>query len=479
VEAVPEWAEAPAARARMAEPAFAARLARLRSADAIDHETVLEAKLAVLHDLFVAFGAARARRRDAPRALAFDAYCAREGAPLRDFATWEVLADHFAPRPGAPATDWRRWPTPFQRPDDPAVEAFRRAHAPEIEFRAWLQFELDDQLRRAAVAGREAGLQIGLYQDLAVGSAADSADTWLAQGIFAAGASVGAPPDAYAPEGQDWGFPPLVPHRLRADGYRFFAALLRANFASAGALRIDHAMGLTRLFWIPQGRSGSEGTYVHYREDELFGVLALESRRQRALVIAEDLGTVPEGFRPLLADWGMLSSAVLYFERDDATPRPAARISRRALATIGTHDLVPLAGFASGDDLRIRRAVGQIPDDRALADALADRAAEVRAWLERLRAEGLLPPGTETDGPAFAAALHAFLARTPAPLAGVALDDLGGETEPVNVPGVPVEQHRSWSRRMRLPLDRIAASPTARVLLGVLRGRARPRPGAS
>lgn len=473
-EAVPEWNSCAAARVRSAE--LKPLLDRLRSAAGIDHEAVLGAKHVVLRLLFDRFVAERRERSDAPRARAFAAYVAREGTPLRDFATWEVLAAHFG-APGPPVTEWRRWPAAFQRPDAPAVEAFRSAHADAIEFQAWLQFEVAEQLARAAAAGCEAGLAIGIYQDLAVGSSSDSADTWMAPMLFADGASVGAPPDAYAPEGQDWGFPPLDPHRSRADGHRFFARLLRANFASAGALRIDHAMGLMRLFWIPRGRPGSEGTYVAYPAAELLGVLALESRRAGALVIAEDLGTVPEGFRPLLVEWGLLSSAVLHFERDGGMPRPSGAISDRALATIDTHDMPPLAGYFTGADLRIRRAVGEIADDAGLGAALAERARERSAWVQRLREEGLLASDADPDDTALSVALHAFLARTPAPLVGVSLDDLGGESEPVNVPGLPVEQHRSWSRRMRAEIETLIETPATRALLHTLVARARPPHG--
>jgi 4-alpha-glucanotransferase len=461
VEAVPEWGACAAAR----EAVRGDRLAQLRSASRLDHEALLDAKLAALRPLFAAFASDRRAHPHAPRAAAFAAYVAREGARLRDFATWEVLAEHCAP-PGARIdTQWTRWPAAYQRPESTAVAAFRAEHADEIEFRTWLQFELAEQLARAATAGRAAGLPIGLYQDLAVGSASDSADTWMARSLFALDVSVGAPPDDYALEGQDWGLPPFDPHALRADGYRFFAALVRASFAESGALRIDHAMGLLRLFWIPRGRPGRDGTYVRYRAADLLGVLALESRRAGALVIAEDLGTVPEEFPPLLRDWGILSSSVLYFERDGAVPRAPDRISARALATVGTHDLVPLAGFAEGADLAIRRAVGQL-DDAALARARAERTAERDAWIARLREAGLLPAGAAAiDDKAFAIAMHAFLARTPAPLVAVSLDDLGGEREPVNVPGIPVEQHRSWSRRMRRSVEEIFEEPTARRIL--------------
>ena len=184
---------------------------------------------------------------------------------------------------------------------------------------------------------------------------------------------------------------------------------------------------------------------------------------------------MPDEFPPLLVDWGILSSSVLYFERDGGVPRPAERISARALATVETHDLVPLAGFAAGRDLRIRRAVGQIADDAALAAALAERDAEYAAWIARLREEGLLPAEGDVDAVALAGAFHAFLARTPAPLVGVSLDDLAGECEPINVPGVPVEQHRSWTRRMTVLRDAIAATPAAQASLAALASRRSPR----
>jgi 4-alpha-glucanotransferase len=467
VEAVPELAACDPARALLDGAALRRERARLRAAREIDHGAVLDAKLALLRLLFACFRAAGER---APRARAFAAFRAREGAPLEDFAAFEVLAEHFG-APGAPATAWQRWPEPFRDPRSPAVEAFRGEHAEAIAFRAWLQFELDRQLAAAAARGRAAGLALGLYQDLAVGSAPDSADTWMGQGLFAQGAAAGAPPDDYAPDGQNWGFPPLDPQRLRADGYRLWSRLLRASFAHAGALRIDHAMGMMRLFWIPDGRPGTEGTYVHGRCDEMLGVLALESRRAGALVIAEDLGTVPPEFRERLADWAVLSSAVAYFERDGFGFRPAAAYPERALATVQTHDLVPLAGHRDGADLRIRRRVGQIPDDESLAAALEEREREHAALLARLREDGFLAGAGEPSGAELCVAVHAFLAAAPSALVAAALDDLAGESEPVNVPGVPVERHRSWCRRMTRSLEELRSDPQARAVLAALRAR--------
>lgn len=467
VEAVPELAGCGEARARLADPGFQARLVALRAATDIDYGAVLDTKLALLRPLYRCFR----RAGDATsRGVAFARYCAREGAELEDFTTWEVLADHFG-TPTAPASDWSRWPEAYRDPRAPAVAAFRREHADEVGFRAWLQFELDAQLAHAAARGRDAGLAIGIYQDLAVGSASDSADTWMAQDLVARGVAVGAPPDDYAPDGQNWGFPPLDPHRLRADGYRLWSRLLRANLAHAGALRIDHAMGILRLFWIPDGQPGHAGAYVESRLDEMLGVLALESHRAGALIIAEDLGTVPPEFREQLAEWSILSSAVAYFERDDRVYRPASSYPRNALATVQTHDLVPLAGHAGGVDLTIRRRVGQLVDAEALAGALASRSEEHRALLARLRAEGLLPAEGEVSAAGLGVAIHAFLAATPSALVAASLDDLAGETEPVNVPGVPVDRHRSWSRRMTRTLAELRSDPVARAIWAALRAR--------
>lgn len=468
VEAVPEWAGCEGARARLREPGFRPRLARLRAAASIEHGAVLDAKLAVLRELHACF---RALPASSPRVAAWERYRAREGRTLVDFATWEALAEHFGGR-AEPDTAWWRWPEPFRDPDSHAVEAFRREHGHEVEFRAWLQFELDAQLAAAAKEGRDAGLAIGLYQDLAIGSARDSADTWMHRRLFALGACAGAPPDDYAPAGQNWGFPPLDPHRLRADGYRFFERLLRANFAHSGALRIDHAMGMMRMFWIPEGRPGTEGAYVYARVDDLLGILALESRRHGALAIGEDLGTVPPEFRERMRDWGLLGSAVMYFERDEEVFRPASAWSARALATVETHDLVPVAGHREGRDLEIRRRAGQIADDAELARALEARAREHEALLERLRAEGCLAGEGVPSPEELCVAVHAFLARTPAPLVAASLDDLALEREPVNVPGVPVDRHPSWSRRMQAPLETLRGDAVAaRALAALAEGR--------
>jgi 4-alpha-glucanotransferase len=463
-EAVPELAESTELAARLADPAVAARRAALLSAPRLDHEAIHDAVLPLLRELHRVFRERHAERAT-PRGAAWRAYCEREGDALRDFATWEALAEAQGGGPGGFDPEWWRWPPALRDSRSSAVEAFRSRCAEAVDFRRWLQFELDRQLGVAAAAARDAGCRLGVYGDLALGSSRASADTWMAQDLYARGVNVGAPPDDYAPAGQDWGFPPFDPHRLRASGYREWIRLLRASFAHAGALRLDHAIGLLRLFWIPAGRPGSEGAYVRYRGDELLGILALESRRHRAIVVAEDLGTVPPELPGLLHDWGLLRSAVLRFERDaDGSFRPPRAWPARSLATAGTHDLPPLAGFWTGADVSLRRALGAAPPD---ADAA--REAERRALLGRLRAENLLPGEGDPDPAALMAAVHGLLARTPAALIGVSLDDLAGETEPVNLPGVPLETHRSWSRRMARPLAELTRAADVAAALEPLR----------
>lgn len=481
VEAIPELAESEEAMALVGEPGFQAALRALRASPAVDYAGVQALREPVLRALHRTF---RARHEHAATARgdAWRTYCNRQGDALRDFCTF--LALRAAQEAIDPLlSDWLRWPTELREPGRPAVEAFRLAHEDEISFHAWLQFELDRQLGATAAAARDAGLPIGVYEDLAIGSAPDSSDTWAFPHLFLRGVSVGAPPDDYSSTGQDWGLPPLDPLVLRANAYRYFVLLLRAAFAHAGALRIDHVMGLFRLFVIPAGRPGSEGAYLRYPADDLLGILALESRRHQALVVGEDLGTVPENVPGTLASWGILSSRVLYFERDDWSGfRPSGTWSPRALATANTHDLPPLAGWFEDRDLLLRREVGQIGTDEELTRARTQRAAEKGALIERLVNEGCLAGDGREAGPVErCAAVNSFLCRTPAPLVGVSLDDLALETEPVNLPGVPVEAHPSWSRRMRLRVDELAEAREVREALAPLVSRAlaspAPQPG--
>ncbi len=463
VPGIPELGTCDEAGRLIAAPGFQGALAAVRRADRLDRGHVMALKWPVLEAL------ARARDADDP---AFRAFVARGGETLDAFATFLALDEHFASR----AADWRAWPPEYRRPDGPAVRAFRARHASRVAFHRYVQFELDRQL--AAAARAASGLAIGLSGDLAIGSAPGGFDSWAFPDLFVSGVYLGAPPDDYSTVGQDWGLPPVNPGRLAADGYRFWTLLLRHALEHMGALRIDHSMGLLRQFWIPAGRPAGEGAYVRFPAAALLRILARESRRHNAVIVAEDLGTVPQGFGALLRRWGLLSTRVLYFEQDRRGQfRPASRYSPRALVLATTHDHPPLVGYWQGRDLDLRHGVGALAEPGAVEAARAQRDRERRALLRRLRAEGLGPPAGAPTPRDLVVGVYGFLARTPAPLVGAALDDLAAEREPLNLPGIALERFPSWTRRMHKAREEIARDPLARAVLAVLReGRGRPRP---
>ncbi len=463
ISGVPELESCAPARERIASREFTRALQGLRAAADLDYERVMDRKREVLELLHRTFVAQHGDERT-PRGRAYRRYLEREGSALRNFATFLALAEQLTPTPQEP--EWQHWPAEYRSPDSGAVQRFREERRESIDFHCWIQFELDRQLSEAAGAAGSAGMPIGIYADLAIGSSAAGSDAWAFPDLLAEAANVGAPPDDFAKGGQDWGFPPIDPHRLRAQSYAYWIRMLRSSFANAGALRIDHIMGLFRLYWIPAGSEATEGAYVRYPARDLLGILALESQRSGALVIGEDLGTVPRGLAARLARWGILSSRVLYFERRGSGFRASKDYSPRALVTANTHDLAPLAGFLSGRDLRLRREVGQITSDEELQARQSERERDLAALRRRLVREGVLPDDDAAlQQDQLASAVTAFLCRTPSPLVGLSLDDLVAETEPVNLPGVAANRHRSWTRRMRVPLEEIPANPAARATL--------------
>jgi 4-alpha-glucanotransferase len=297
------------------------------------------------------------------------------------------------------------------------------------------------------------GMELGVYQDLAIGTSPGGSDTWSYPELFLRGAAVGAPPDPYSSSGQNWGLPPMDPRALRSQCYRFWIQLLRRGFEHAGALRLDHVLGLFRSFWIPDGGTGHDGAYVRFPTRDLLGILALESVRHDALVVGEDLGTVPKEVPPTLKKWGILSSRVLYFERDRRGFKAARHYPALSLATANTHDMATLAGFWSGRDVELREQVGVVsaPDD--VRAATRERVRDKAALLRLLK----LAPPPHFEERHFArtltAAVHAFLCSTPAKLVGLSFDDLTGESDPVNVPGVGPDKYPSWKRRTRMTVE--------------------------
>ncbi|GIL05146.1 MAG: hypothetical protein BroJett031_16660 [Betaproteobacteria bacterium] len=446
VEAVPEFASSEAARARVASAGFQACLARLRAAELVDYEGVRAAKFEILELL--------AREVRGERALAFEEFKRSGGEDLRRHALFEALQEHLYARDPA-CWGWPAWPPEYRDPDSPAVAAFAAANAERIDFYACLQWLADEQL--AAAAKRAADMAVGLYADLAVSVDAGGAESWAQQRLYAHGLRIGAPSDDFNPKGQDWGLPPWQPEALRAAAHEPFVAVLRANMRHAGALRIDHVMALMRLYLISPGTEATQGAYVHYAFDELLAAVAIESHRNRCLVIGEDLGTVPDAIRAALAAAGVLSYKVLYFERAaDGGFRAPADFPALALVAASTHDLPTLTGWWEGRDLALRESLHLFPSAELAASQRAQRARDRPALLRMLVREGLWPAGAEPPlalDERLSRAIHAHIARTNAAIAVVQPEDIFGAREQVNLPGTTSE-YPNWQRRLAVPLER-------------------------
>ncbi|MFP3964564.1 4-alpha-glucanotransferase [Actinomadura fulvescens] len=442
------------------------RVARLAATagerdEIIDRDAVWTAKREALELLY-------GLPRSGARQQAYERFREREGTPLTAFATWCALAEEHG-------TDWRRWPAGLRDADGPAVGMAAERLAGRVGFHTWLQWQLDEQLARAQEAARGAGMPIGIVHDLAVGVSQGSADAWMYRPMFAPGMSVGAPPDEFNQRGQDWGQPPWHPERLAEAGYAPFREMLAAALRHGGGLRLDHAMQVSRLWWVPEGRSPAEGTYVSYDRNALLACLVDEAARTGAVIIGEDLGTVEPGMREDLARRGILGTSLLWFERGgDGRPLGPDRWRELSLATVGTHDMPPITGILHGDHLDLRDRLGLLT--RPLETEEAEHRRLLADWLDLLHAEGLLPvppatvmkalgQGSAEYDQQVVAALHGFLARTPARLIGISLADAVGERRTQNQPGT-TDEYPNW----RVPLADAEGDP---VHLGDLPGHRR------
>lgn len=395
----------------------------------VDYASEVPARLAALD-------AAWARFRAAGGDPAFDRFRAEGGAALETFAIHQALSELHGPF-------WTRWPEPFRDPASPAVAAFAAARPEAVARQAWRQWRAEAELAAAQARARAAGMRHGLYLDLAVGTHPEGAETWADRGLFAAGMSLGAPPDAFAPGGQSWGLAPMRPDRLLAAGMAPLAVILRAQLRFAGILRIDHILGFERSFWVPQGRwAGLPGLYVAMPREAMLATLRIEAARAGAVIVGEDLGNVPPGLRARLAETGILGCRLAMFERDWAGDRAFLRAEawpEAVLAAFSSHDLPTWRGWRRGRDIAWRRRLGAL-DAAAARAACAARRAEVAAFAAATGAEGPL-----------AEPLHRFLASTPARLVAVQIEDMLGAEEQANLPGT-VHEHPNWRRRVPLPV---------------------------
>ncbi|MFF9451598.1 4-alpha-glucanotransferase [Streptomyces flaveolus] len=469
IEAVPEFAYVPGPdRVRaLQERAGRLREAVLQKGALIDRDAVWELKRDALELL-----------REVPlgpgRRAAYCDYLAEQGTALEDHATWCALAE-------VHGSDWHRWPEGLRDPRSAETARARGELMDRVDFHSRLAWLTDTQLTAAQHSAREAGMPVGIVHDLAVGVHPQGADAWAQQEYFAAGMSVGAPPDAFNARGQDWGLPPWRPDRLAGSGYAPFRRLLRGLFRYAGALRIDHVMGLFRLWWVPEGHPPTEGTYVRYDAEAMLAVLVLEATRAGAVVIGEDLGTVEPGVREALRERGVLGTSVLWFERDwagDGRPLPPEQWRADCLATATTHDLPSTAARLTGEHVELRDRLGLLT--RPLEQERAEAATDAAEWLDLLaRLDLLHGTGGGTDSSSEEAeiqAVHRFLLRTPARMVGLWLPDTVGDRRPQNLPGT-WDQYPNW----RLPvadaqgrpvtLEELAAAPRLHALIEVMRDR--------
>lgn len=451
IESIPDFVASTEARA------FATRarpeIDRLNSADLVDYSGVAKIKREALELVYAHFRTSA----DAARRESFEAFKEQSGERLRLHALNEAIQDELGSNE---VWGWPVWPEAYRDPHSDTVSAFARSHAERVDFFVYLQWVADIQLQRAADTAKASGMAVGLYVDLAVGVDRGGSETWANQDAYAREASVGAPPDDLAPKGQNWGLPPLVPDRLRDDAYAPFIATLQRCMKSAGALRMDHVMALMRLFWVPPGKDANDGAYVRYPFRDLLGILALESVRNRCLVIGEDLGTVPEEVRTALAEHQVLSYRVFYFENDGDRPKAPESYPQCALVTVGTHDLATFKGFWEGRDLQLRAELDLYPTPEMRNQFEQQRRNQKDRILDVLRERGL-----EGD---LTVAVYQYIARTPSWLLAVQLEDVLGLVDQPNLPGT-IDEHPNWRRRLPATVSQIGSSHDFVVLAETLR----------
>jgi 4-alpha-glucanotransferase len=440
-----------------------AELERLRKAPTVEYEQVAALKRAALERIF----------QSHPPGRECLEWVQAEGELLRIFSTYCALDEHLH-NVEPDLWIWPDWPDQYRDPSSPAVAAFAQGHAQEILFHGWLQWLIDGQISAVQRHALASGMSVGLYHDLALATDRCGSDLWAWRPYFITGCRVGSPPDGFSPNGQDWSFPPPNSSRHRADGYRMFAESIRKTMRHGGALRIDHVMRLFRLYWIPEGHSAKDGAYVRDRAEDLVRVLALESVRNRSIIVGEDLGTVEDEVRETLARFGILSYKLLFFERDGEKFRMPAEYPASALTSTSTHDLATMAGYWIGADVEARFEAGAIDEDGRRSQHV-DRIRDKQKLLEALFEAGLMPLNHERDAariPQLTGELHhaicGFLASTSCWMWLMNQEDLTKEVHQQNLPGTTAE-YPNWGRKMRWTITELSSVPEARDCASMLR----------
>lgn len=459
LEHVIGFSNCPPAQARLREPEVESQLKLARNAQYVDYPTVVQVKREIFQLLFEHFQTQHLSGPNTPESQDFENFIREGGDALLGFAAFEALQDKFD------GLTPSQWPKDFQTISSTGSQAFIQEHQDRVQFYQFVQWQADRQLLSIAASCKNDGMLIGLYRDLAVGAVSDGADVWMEPDVFVSNINIGAPPDAFSETGQDWGIPPLHPINLKETAYRPFIDMLRANMRHAGAIRIDHAMWLQHVFWIPNGETGQNGAYVSYPMDDLFNILALESHRNRCVVIGEDLGTVPSGFRERMEQENVLSYRLMMFERhpDGLFKRPDT-YPPLSLATPASHDLPPISGFWAERDIDTALELGLIDNEEGLDAARQARQLDREVLIAALADQGLLSPEfpataelSSDQSEILISAIHAFMGKTPSAICMVNLEDVLSLQSRINLPGT-VDEHPNWRHRIPMNIEAIAHS---------------------
>lgn len=460
VESVPEFRQSEQARLQFTSPEMQTRIRALRDAEFVEYEQIWALKQTALSLAFDEFLRKRREGEDSARVDGYGRFVAEGGERLERFALYCALWDHLH-EGDSELWIWPDWPAAYQNPESPEVKEFAQVHAVRVEYHMYLQWLVDQQLADVQAKAKRLGLPIGLYHDLALAVDKCGADLWAYRDFFVSGCRVGSPPDGFAPEGQDWAFPPPNSERYFETGYRLFIDAIRANSRHGGALRIDHVMRLFRLFWIPDGYPAREGAYVRDNSEDLLRILALESHRGQFLIVGEDLGTVEHSMREALDRFGILSYKVLYFEKHDGRMRRPHEYARQALVASTTHDLPTLAGFWINRDIEARKAAGLLPEEESYLRQLSERREDRQLILNAMHELQLLPPWfprNAGDVLELTGELHnaiiGFLVNTPSLLMVLNQEDLTKETHQQNLPA-STWQYPNWKRKMRYSVEEL------------------------
>lgn len=442
-------------------PATRQALRKARSTENVDYEQVMQLKSTALKLAWPTFSSLP---EDNPRKQDFRHFVHLGGESLRQQAVFDALHAHLRDL-NLGLWGWPVWPEPYRNAQSADVAEFCDSHQSDIEFYLWLQWLANRQFAECYQVSEQLAMPIGLYRDLAVGVAVGGAETWCNPSLYCLQATIGAPPDLLGPQGQNWGLPPIDPHIMNAKAYQPFIDLLRANMESCGALRIDHVMGLMRLWWIPVNQPAGNGAYVRYPLRDLLGVLALESQRHQCMVIGEDLGIVPREIVTSLRDSGIYSYKVLYFEHDKQNLYRAPQdYLVQAMATVTTHDLPTLRGYWQGEDLDLGQSLGIYPDEDVLVRLRDEREGNKQGLLDGLRRYRCVPKNFGRYAknmpmtPTLNRGLQRYLADGSSALLGLQPEDWLDMSTPVNVPGTNME-YPNWRRKLTQTLEVMFSDP--------------------